>query len=103
MRQNIGDGEPAEGRHADGGAHVVYEDAERGGAYAEQAVIGNAVADGGHGVFADAEPEVASFRGFRREVSCAGKVVFIGAVKVRAGSQEAGIRFSDGVDGNGPG
>ena len=103
MRQNIGDGESAEGGYTDGGAHVVYEDAESGGAYAEQAVVGNAVADGGHGVFADAEPEVAPFRGFRREVSCAGKVVFIGAVKVRAGGQEAGIRFSDGVDGNGSG
>lgn len=51
MRQNIGDGESAEGGYTDGGAHVVYEDAESGGAYAEQAVVGNAVADGGHGVF----------------------------------------------------
>ena len=48
----------------------------------EQAVIGDAVADGGHGMFTDAEPEIAPFRGFRGEVPRAGKVVFIGAVPV---------------------
>ena len=58
VREDVDHRQLRDGRHADGGPHVVAEDHERGAERPQAAVIGDAVADGRHAVLADAEMEV---------------------------------------------
>ena len=58
MRKNVGNGEFRKCGEADRGAHVIGEYKESRAGRAEQAIVGDAVADGTHGVLADAVPNV---------------------------------------------
>ena len=67
--EDVGHRQLGERGEADARAAVVGEDEERRAAGAEEAVVGDAVADRAHGVLADAEPDVAARRSCRGEKS----------------------------------
>ena len=98
VREDVGDRKFGERREADGGAQVVSKDQEGGTAGAEDAVVSDPVADRAHGVFADAEPDIATGRICGAEVATAFDVIFGGAVEVCGTGDELRDGLRDGID-----
>ena len=60
VREDVGRRQAHEGSQADHGFHIIAEDEERTGIRTDATVEGQAVGDGTHGQFADAEVDVAA-------------------------------------------
>ena len=90
--------EAGEGGDANGAAAVVGEDEECGAAGAEEAIIGEAVEDATHAVFADTEADVAAVAIGGIEVFGGGDVVERGAVEIGASADEIGDGVGDGLE-----
>ena len=71
--EHKGHGQATDGRHAQGRAFVVREHEEGGGEGVHASVVGEAVGDGAHGVFAHAEVNVAAQPGLAVEITLAGE------------------------------
>ena len=65
--EEIEDAKLLQGSHADGGLQVIGKDEEAGRIREQASVESNSVAASGHGEFADAPMDVASFGGLRSE------------------------------------
>ena len=79
-------------------AQVIGEDQEGRAAGAEEAVVGDAIADRAHGVLADAEPDVAAERVGFGEIAAVLEVVLGGAEEVGAAGDELRHGLGDRVE-----
>ena len=87
----------------DGGTAIVAEDQEGGAGYAEDSVIGVAVHDRAHGVFADAEVDVPALVVLAGEVTSPLDVVESGTEEVGASADEQWHCLGDRLEGDASG
>ena len=88
MSENVGNRQPGQSGQTDTGAAIIREDKERRATGAEEAVIRDAIAEGGHGMLADTKPDVAAPRIAGGKIAAVFDVVFGAAKEVGAASDK---------------
>ena len=95
---DVGDGQLAERGQAHGRAGVVGEHQEGGDGGLENAVVGDAVGHGGHGVLADAEADVAAGAVGGVEILVRGDVIQGRTIEVGRAADEQGQLGGEGLE-----